>query len=312
MTIENDRSVADHVIKIHRYRSPGEQDGDVIILGKENLLLIEYESSSTTKNTDDHLEIDIFEKNSCMFNRDSPNDQDRFLTKEFTQKYIHVAKAMKPMLTKEACDLISNKYAELRSKDMSQVDVAKTQPVTARTLESLIRLATAHAKARISKIVDVQDVEASIDLIYFAYFKEVSQKNSKLNKISREKINSKSIKNSTSHLDSLPDLNNYFTEEDESSLSKGLKLSSSLRTETVFDSTGNEKEVFTSEQYIKFKELLYETFSKEHVQSLQLSHIYEIMKLSDNYTTIECIKTSLNEMQDANQVMISDGIVYLI
>ena len=49
----------------------------------------------------------------------------------------------------------------------------QTQPVTARSLETMIRLSTAHAKARLSKTVDLEDAQAAGELIQFAYFKKV-------------------------------------------------------------------------------------------------------------------------------------------
>ena len=49
----------------------------------------------------------------------------------------------------------------------------QTQPVTARSLETMIRLSTAHAKSRLSKTVDLEDAQAAVELIEFAFFKKV-------------------------------------------------------------------------------------------------------------------------------------------
>lgn len=51
--------------------------------------------------------------------------------------------------------------------------VDQTSPLTARTLETLIRLATAHAKARLSPKVQEQDARVAEEILRFALFKEV-------------------------------------------------------------------------------------------------------------------------------------------
>merc|ERR1711949_142796 len=99
------------------------------------------------------------------------------------KKYIHIAKCIKPVLTDAACSMLADEYANLRCNDFES-GIARTQTVTARALETLIRLATAHAKARLSKVVE-EDAELAIELVQFAYFKKVLDKAGKRRKRSQ-------------------------------------------------------------------------------------------------------------------------------
>ena len=49
---------------------------------------------------------------------------DRIVTAQFMRKYIHVAKALKPVLTTKAAEFISDEYAKLRSQDSMHGDAS--------------------------------------------------------------------------------------------------------------------------------------------------------------------------------------------
>ena len=105
-------------------------------------------------------------------------DREKLFCREFLRKYIMIAKMSNPTLTQDACTVIAEKYADLRSQDHLTESTARTQPVTARALETMIRLATAHAKVRLAKKVELKDANAACDMVEFAYFKKVRGKNS--------------------------------------------------------------------------------------------------------------------------------------
>lgn len=59
---------------------------------------------------------------------------------------------------------------------MTEYNLHQTSPLTARTLETLIRLATAHAKARLSPKVEEEDAQQAELIMRFALFKEVPKR----------------------------------------------------------------------------------------------------------------------------------------
>ncbi|VDN58465.1 unnamed protein product [Dracunculus medinensis] len=160
-----DKSVAEHILKLHRYRAPGESEGSVLQMGAA----IETLSTFDFLDEEANVTADIYEKNKIWCSS-APNE--KILTMRFLRKYLHMAKGVKPVLTEEAAAYISKSYTELRSFDTSKTDQERTMPVTVRQLETMIRLATAMAKARFSKEVEQEDAENAFNLLHFACFKE--------------------------------------------------------------------------------------------------------------------------------------------
>uniref|UniRef100_A0A158Q8V9 DNA replication licensing factor MCM3 n=1 Tax=Elaeophora elaphi TaxID=1147741 RepID=A0A158Q8V9_9BILA len=157
-----DNNVAGHILKLHQYRTPGEPDGSVLPMGAdiETLTTFDMEEISTSE---------ICEKNKDWC---AGKASDKLFTIQFVRKYIHMAKSVKPKLTEEASAYISECYAELRSFDTSRTDRERTMPVTVRQLETLIRISTAMAKARLAKNVERSDAEKAYQLLHYACFKE--------------------------------------------------------------------------------------------------------------------------------------------
>lgn len=75
---------------------------------------------------------------------------------EFIIKYITYARGKKPIISEEADELLINYYVELRKSSIH---------VTARQLEAAIRLAEAHAKAKLKDVVEEEDAREAINII---------------------------------------------------------------------------------------------------------------------------------------------------
>lgn len=84
---------------------------------------------------------------------------------ELLRKYIaYVRKNCKPEMTREAAERLKNFYIDMRSLYSGENTVA----ITLRQNEALMRLAEAAAKMRLSKKVEIQDAERSVDIMKFS------------------------------------------------------------------------------------------------------------------------------------------------
>jgi DNA replication licensing factor MCM3 len=169
-----DRQISEHVLRMHRYRQPGTEEGAPVREEGAQLLGVGLETDA-----DANQPTEVYEKFNPMLHSGvtitvgrGANRRTEVLSIPFIKKYIQYAKREKPILTKGAADHIVATYSALRNDELD-AGTRRTSPITARTLETLIRLSTAHAKARLSKRVEQKDADVAEQILRFALFKEV-------------------------------------------------------------------------------------------------------------------------------------------
>lgn len=176
-----DRQVSEHVLRMHRYRQTGTEEGAPVREQTSQSLGV-----STSAQVDTQQPTEVYEKYNAMLHAGvtvmagrGANRRPEILSIPFMKKYIQYAKTrVKPLLTQEASERIAEIYVGLRNDEM-EGNQRRTSPLTVRTLETIIRLATAHAKSRLSSRVEERDALAAEGILRFALFKEVSEDGSR-------------------------------------------------------------------------------------------------------------------------------------
>ncbi|XP_062857382.1 MCM3 minichromosome maintenance deficient 3 (S. cerevisiae), like [Trichomycterus rosablanca] len=322
MDSESDREISEHVLRMHRYRPPGEQEGAAMPLGS-TLDVFATEDPNITEAAEQELQI--YEKKDNVLHGHRKK-KDKVVTMEFIRKYIHVAKLVKPVLTQEASDYIAEEYAKLRSHDQVNSELARTMPVTARALETMIRLATAHAKARMSKTIDLGDAETALELMQFAYFKKILEKTKKRkvpedngeaeldDTLSQETPSQRSVRKrsrvSKDDADSMmadEDSDPYdFTEDENTQPSQKSKPASQKSSQKKTADTGQDRMKV-------FKAALLKAFEVTRSQSVAIPELLtHINKGQSEEFDQKEVNALLDRMQDDNQVMVSEDVVFLI
>ena len=177
-----DRAISEHVLRTHRYLPQGYLEGEPIRERLNLSLAVGIENEDDEKedamNGAEESENSVFEKFNPLLqagaklalNKGNHNGDliPNLVTIPFLRKYIQYAKErVIPQLTQGAIDIIVKDYADLRNDENT-----KKSPITARTLETLIRLSTAHAKVRLSKTVTKTDARMAARLLRFALLGE--------------------------------------------------------------------------------------------------------------------------------------------
>ena len=95
--------------------------------------------------------------------------QNNILPIDFLRKYIYYAKAyINPQLTNESREFISKCYMILRKYSIKEQGLIN--PITVRTLNSLIKISTAFAKCRLSQKIEREDCEDALELLCDSIF----------------------------------------------------------------------------------------------------------------------------------------------
>ncbi|KAN0028400.1 hypothetical protein ACTFIV_010244 [Dictyostelium citrinum] len=214
---DHDRMIAEHVLRMHRYKDEGSELES--ILGSEQISTLggELKNVSSVKTISD-LDTPVFQKyNKLLHGIDNKAD---IVSIPFIQKYIFYAKTLfKPRLTDEAREYIIEKYTEMRSKQ-----TPNSIPITTRSLETMIRLSQAHAKCRLDHNVTIDDAIVAIEIMNRALSgSNMKEKENKSQQNNRNKKNNNNNNNNDeeeeddddNNDDHEPDLNDFENENEE-------------------------------------------------------------------------------------------------
>ncbi|KAI9365512.1 minichromosome maintenance protein 3 [Zopfochytrium polystomum] len=184
MTDEHNRLVSEHILRMHRYIPPGLEEGAPIT---DNRIAGLYSMADDSENLGGaEQQTEVFIKLNKLLHGGAMNagtpgrrrsKRNELLSIPFLKRFIQYAKErVKPQLTDEACASITELYGKLRTEKDGREEKYRTVPITARTLETLIRLSTAHAKSRLSPIVEKVDTEVARSILEFALYQKVDKK----------------------------------------------------------------------------------------------------------------------------------------
>lgn len=189
----NDRNVAEHVLRMHRYQSrEGAGAGGITEAVAED-----WEINPEGENKDPTSQVFLPYDKLIHVNKDK-----RILSIPFVKKYIMYAKERcQPVLDDEAQQKIIEAYDDLRRKEDS-----RTLPVTARTLETMIRLTVAHAKCRLSDEATIEDAQTVLEIMRYALYNDSTGANVSISNSAGNEANEIASRKKRQAENQIPDL----------------------------------------------------------------------------------------------------------
>eukprot|EP00796_Vickermania_ingenoplastis_P010576 gene10576-7346_t len=162
---EFNRRIGTHILRNHMSSQPVGHDPVVVrtVVGKEGR---EAQTSSSalghaSNNGNSNNTVDAVPDSFAMTTNSTGES---IPSVSFLRAYIQLAKQGTPLLTEHSQQLVSDNYVQLRAEQ--QEDGGRDGFfVTARTLEAIVRLSTAHAKLRLSPLVEKEDVDVAMQLL---------------------------------------------------------------------------------------------------------------------------------------------------
>lgn len=153
-----DRKIAERVISNHRFQG-------------SNNLINQFKDDYVIEDMLDNQNNKQDGKGTTVYDKDLSRGANNIVTRDFLKKYISFIKSQKaPELTDDTLHYTARAYAMIRKKAANSDQNKISQPITVRTLETIIRLSTAHAKLRFSKVVELADVDVAVGMLNEAIF----------------------------------------------------------------------------------------------------------------------------------------------
>ena len=313
---ELDRKISERVIDNHMYTIDATKFGDE---SEDKVIEPEIKLEENKKTT-------MYEKK----NPNSRKDNKNILTRDFLRKYIHYAKSkINPTLTKEATEYISTSWSKLREMSIEDDNKRKVIPVTVRTLESLIRLSTAFAKARLSQKVEKKDAEQAFDLLLKTIFqvneeKEDEEEDNKMDLVEEEEDDKRKKKSKKKEKkEEIIPLDEDEEEEEISQKSskkrRGKKSRERKELEELIEAQvdeGEEKEEkdddnITEEMANTIFKFIYENARKKKNQTIKMDELWNIIKgkkecIDKKINNSKILKNACTRLEDEGKIFISE------